>query len=132
IGGTVAGVLLSFAIPTLQGQESNVAGGLWSLFGAAAGFAALWLVVRLGKMAFGKKRLIFEEAEPLSWTRRGDEADFIVGEEKMLWSDFFYRGNEQVHLQCAWLEIDGERFEHVAARFECDWLHVAERHWELV
>ena len=132
IGGTVAGVLLSFAIPTLQGEESNVAGGLWSLVGAAVGFGTLWMVVWLGKMAFGKKRLVFDKAEALSWTRREEEADFIVGEEKMLWSDFFYRGNEQVLLQCAWIEIDGERFENVAVRCECDWLHLAERHWELV
>ena len=132
IGGTVAGVLLSFAIPTLQGQESNVAGGLWSLVGAGAGFGALWLVVQLGKMAFGKKRLTYEKPTPFTWTRRDQEADFIVGEDAMLWSDFFYRGNEQVLMQCAWLEIDGERFENAAVRCECEWLHLGERKWELV
>ena len=132
IGGTVAGVLLSFAIPTLQGQTTNVAGGLWSLAGAGAGFAALWLVVQLGKMAFGKKRLTYEKATPFTWTRRDQEADLIVGEEAMLWSDFFYRGNEQVLMQCAWLEIDGERFENAAVRCECEWLHLGGRKWELV
>ena len=132
IGGTVAGVLLSFAIPTLHGQESNVAGGLWSLVGAGVGFAALWLVVQLGKMAFGKKRLTYDKPTPFTWTRRDQEADFVVGEEAMLWSDFFYRGNEQVLMQCAWLEIDGERFENAAVRCECEWLHLGTRKWELV
>ncbi len=41
-------------------------------------------------------------------------------------------GNEQLHLQCPWIEIDGKRFENVAVRCECDWLHSAERKWELV
>ncbi len=132
IGGTVAGVLLSFAIPTLQGQTTNLAGGLWSLVGAGAGFAALWLVVQFGKMAFGKKRLTFDKAEPLSWIRRDQEADFVVGDEKMLWSDFFYRGNEQVLMDCIWIEIDGERFENSPVRCECEWLHLGERKWELV
>ena len=132
IGGTVAGVLLSFAIPTLQGQASNVAGGLWSLAGAGAGFGALWLVVQLGKMAFGKKRLIYDKPTPFTWTRRDQEADFIVGDDAMLWSDFFYRGNEQVLMQCTWIEIDGERFENAAVRCECEWLHLGERKWELV
>jgi leader peptidase (prepilin peptidase) / N-methyltransferase len=132
IGGTVAGVLLSFAIPTLQGQESNVAGGLWSLVGAGVGFGALWLVVQLGKMAFGKKKLSYEKPTPFTWTRRDQEADFIVGDEQMLWSDFFYRGNEQVLMQCTWIEIDGERFENAAVRCECEWLHLGDRKWELV
>jgi len=132
IGGTVAGVLLSFAIPTLHNQESNLAGGIWSLVGAGVGFGALWLVTRLGKLAFGRKRLVFEKAAPLSWIRRGEEADFVVGDEKMLWSDFFYRGNEQVLLTCTAIDIDGQRFENAAVRCECDWLHLGERKWELV
>jgi len=132
IGGTVAGVLLSFALPALQGQEAHLAGGGWSLLGAGVGFGALWLVTRLGKMAFGKKRLTFEKGAKLSWIRRGEEADFTVGEEAMLWSDFFYRGNEQLFLQGTWIAIDGERFENVAVRCECDWLHIGERKWELI
>src|SRR5688572_8271136 len=55
IGGTVAGVLLSFAMPLLQGQPTNLGGGLWSLVGAGVGFGALWLVVQGGKLAFGRK-----------------------------------------------------------------------------
>jgi leader peptidase (prepilin peptidase)/N-methyltransferase len=132
IGGTVAGIVFSFAVPLMQGQESHFAGLLWSAVGAAVGYAALWLVTRLGKMAFGKKRLSFDKAAALSWIRRGEEADFAVGEEQMLWSDFFYRGNEQLHLQCTWIEIDGDRFENVAVRCECDWLHIGEDKWELV
>ena len=132
LGGAAAGVLLSFAIPTLHDQDSRLFGGLWSLFGAGVGYAALWLVVQLGKLAFGKKRSVFEKAAPFTWIRRGEEADFTVGEEKMLWSDFFYRGSEQVLIQCAWLEIDGERFENAAIRLECDWLHLDKRKWELV
>ena len=132
IGGTVVGVLLSFAIPTLHDQTSNLMGGIWSLVGAGVGFGALWLVTRLGKMAFGRKRLVFEKAEPLSWIRHDQEADMIVGEEKMLWSEFFYRGNEQILMSCPWLEIDGERFEKAEVRCECDWLHLGGRKWELV
>ncbi len=132
IGGTVAGVLLSFAIPTMYGVESNLLSGLWSLVGAGVGFGALWLVVELGKLAFGKKKLKFDQPTPFTWTRRDREADFIVGEEAMLWSDFFYRGTEQVFLECAWLEIDGERFKNAAVRCECEWLHLEGRKWELV
>lgn len=132
LGGAAAGILLSFAIPEMQDQSSNLLSFLWSLGGAGVGYGLLWLVVQLGKMAFGKKRLTFDKGAPLSWVRRGEEADFSVGEDKMLWSEFFYRGNEQLLLNCTWLEIDGERFENVEVRCECDWLHLGQRKWELV
>ena len=132
IGGTVAGVLLSFAIPTLHGQTANLAGGLWALVGAGAGYGALWLVVHLGKMAFGKKRLTYDQPAAFTWTRRDQEADFVVGADAMLWSDFFFRGNEQIFMQCIWIEIDGERFENTPVRCACEWLHLGSRKWELV
>ena len=132
IGGVLLGVLLSFAIPTMQDQESNLMAGIWSLVGAGVGFAALWLVVRFGKVLFGKKRLKFTKAAAFIWVRHDQEADFTVGEDKMLWSDFFYRGNEQVLMDCSWLEIDGERFENSAIRMECEWLHLGGKRWELV
>lgn len=131
IGGTVAGVMLSFAIPTLHGQTENLAGGLRALVGAGAGYGALWLVVQLGKMAFGKKRLTYRQPTPFTWTRRDQEADFAIGEDRMLWSDFFFRGNEQILMQCHWIEIDDERFENAAVRCECEWLHLGSRKWEL-
>lgn len=131
-GGTVAGVLLSIAMPLMHNANTPIMGGVEALIGAAAGFGALWLVVQLGKMAFGRKRLRFEKDTAFSWIRDDQEAEFIVGEEKMLWSEFFYRGTEQVLLDCAWLEIDGQRFENASVRCECDWLHLGDRKWELV
>ena len=66
-GGAVAGVLLSLAIPTLQGTDQNLLGGAWALAGAALGYGLLWAVVELGKKAFGKKRLKFAPAEKFTW-----------------------------------------------------------------
>jgi leader peptidase (prepilin peptidase)/N-methyltransferase len=131
-GGAAAGLLLSFAIPTLHGQESAIFGGVWSLVGAAVGYFALWGVVELGKIAFGKKRVAFEKPEPFTWVRRDQEADFTVGEEKMLWSDFFVRGNEKLLMTCTGLEIDGQPYKDAALNFTCDWLEFDGRRIELV
>ena len=49
----------------------------------------------------------------------------------MLWSEFFARGNERLLMECAVLEIDGERHEKVSAVWTLDWLEVGERRWEL-
>ena len=131
-GGAVAGLLLSVAMPSLHGQTSPLLGGAWSLAGAAVGYFALWGVVEAGKLAFGKKKLTFGKPEPFAWTRRDQEADFVVGEEKMLWSDFFARGNEQLHMTCPEIEIDGRRTENAQLKFTCDWLEFAGQRLELV
>jgi leader peptidase (prepilin peptidase)/N-methyltransferase len=130
-GGAAAGILFSLAIPQLHGESSWLLGGAWALVGAVAGWALLRTVVELGKMAFGKKRLAFEKPEPFRWVRKGQDADFSVGQEEFLWSDFFARGNEQLFLECRVAEIDGERFENVSLRFTLDWVHHGERKWEL-
>ncbi len=123
-GGTVAGIVLSFAIPLLM-QDSLPAGfddthlwsGLWSLLGAAAGFATLWCVVELGKKAFGKKRLRFEPAQNFTWTRDGDDADLVIDDEKFRWSELFARESDLLVMQCGRVEIDGKAEQETALRF---------------
>jgi leader peptidase (prepilin peptidase)/N-methyltransferase len=131
IGGTVVGVVLSFAIPKMMGETSPLMGGLWSLIGAAAGFALLYAVVELGKLAFGKKRLAFDKPQAFRWVRREDEADLEVGEDKTPWMDLFYRETDRMLAKMPWIEVDGERFENVVPEFKYEWLHIGERKWEL-
>jgi len=130
-GGAIAGVLLSVAIPTLHGADTAVPGGLRALLGGAVGYFSLWGVVELGKLCFGKKRVTFEPPAPFTWVRREQEADFTVGEEKMLWSDFFVRGNEQLVMHCPEVEIDGQRHAAGTLHFTCDWLALGDRRIEL-
>lgn len=130
-GGAVAGVLLSLAIPTLHGTDSHLLGAGWALAGAAGGYAVLWLVVELGKKAFGKKKLRFAQPEPFEWVRKGLDADLTVGKDQMLWSDFFARGNEQLLMSYEWIEIDGKRLGKGEGRYTLDWLEVGTEKWKL-
>ena len=81
IGGTIAGVLASLALPALMEQTSRLRALSWSLGAAALGYASLWLVLEGGKKAFGKKRIRLEAPTPFSWVRENDDAEFVVGEE---------------------------------------------------
>ncbi len=110
-GGAAAGVLLSIAIPSLQGETSHFFGGLWSIIGAAAGYALLWIVVELGKKAFGKKAYAIQEPVDFSWIRRpvktpegGDEsdADLIVGD--ISWKEL-PRPSWGERMKESWLDI---------------------------
>jgi leader peptidase (prepilin peptidase)/N-methyltransferase len=132
-GGVVAGILLSLAVPLMhqQADGSPLLAGGWAIVGAVAGYGLLWAVVELGKKAFGKKRLQFDKPEPFTWTRHGQDADLLVGEEKMLWSDFFARGNEKVLMKVTHIEVGNERFEAQDVWWSLDFLHVGERQWKL-
>lgn len=137
-GGAVAGILLSFALPLLMESslpenlaDSNLWSGVWSILGAAAGFATLWCVVELGKKAFGKKKIVVNPAEKFTWTRDGDDADLQVGEEKMRWSELFSRETDQLLMQCGRVEIDDDFFENVAVKFFYNRLLIGDREFAL-
>ncbi len=131
-GGAVAGILLSLAMPAMMGVSSRLEAGLWALAGAATGYFLLWGVVELGKKAFGKKRIVFEKTTPFNWTRKGQDADFIVGEETQLWSEFFSRDSDRLLMQTTGAQIDGESFENALLEFHFDRLEIAGKKWELI
>ena len=120
LGGTAAGLLFSFLIPGLMGQESHWMGLLWSAVGAGAGYLLLWGVVEGGKLVFGKKTLKFDPPAEFRWTRQGEEAEFAVDEEKMLWSDIFSREKDQIVMETEAPHADDQPLEETTLRFFYD------------
>ena len=108
LGGTAAGLLCAILVPQLMGESVWWRGGLDSLLGAAAGYFLLWGVVELGKMAFGKRRLEYSEPLLLELVGRDDGVFLMLGEEKIVLADLYYRETDQVKAVCLWLEICGE------------------------
>ena len=106
LGGVAAGVLACLAVPALMMTDTRWIALLTSLGSAALGYGVLWLVLEGGKLAFGKKRIQLDAPTPFTWTRTGDDADFVVGDEKGLWSDHFARESDQLILQCDAAVID--------------------------
>lgn len=70
LGGLAAGILFSATFPQLHlsaemlAERGPLMGRVWStgwaLLGAAAGYALLWAVVHLGKIAFGRRKQEFD------------------------------------------------------------------------
>jgi leader peptidase (prepilin peptidase) / N-methyltransferase len=106
IGGTIAGIVASFVVPELMNADSRLAAVVRSVLAAALGYVILWIVLEGGKIAFGKKRVKLDGPTPFSWTRHGDDADFVVGEERSLWSDYFAREKDRLLLHCDECKID--------------------------
>ena len=106
VGGTVAGVLLSFALPEMMGVDSHRAGLLWSAIGAVTGYGLLWAVVEAGKLAFGKRKLTFDPPVAFQWTRHEDDAEFQVGDDTLRWSEIFSRENDRLLMEAGEVRID--------------------------
>ena len=106
LGGVAVGVLACLIVPELMGTFERGRALLTSIGSAALGYGLLWLVLEGGKLAFGKKRIRLDAPTPFQWTRTGEDADFVVGDEKGLWSDHFARESDQLILECDSVIID--------------------------
>ena len=124
LGGAVAGVLFSAAIPVLHQETSHLQGVLMSLLGAAAGFGLLWLVSVLGKMAFGKKTLEWTEPRAFTWKIEGERAKMTIGGEEMWWDELFSTEKDWLVMDCARLEVDGKTFENIEVRSQYERLEI--------
>lgn len=118
-GGTAAGILLSLALPAMMQTSSRLEALGLSVAGAALGYGLLWLIVELGKLAFGKKRHAFPEPEKFSIFQDGEQIFLSVGEEKLPWEEIFSRESDTLVLECEKAligdrELDGQtlRFHH--------------------
>ncbi len=134
IGGTVAGVLLSLAMPQLMGEESHAMGLVWSLVGAGVGYAILRGVVEGGKLAFGRKRVVLPEAVDFVWQRAGEhDAEMIIGGERELWSEYFNpdRPKDELVLHCDRLTLAGQTYTDVVLRCFWDRLVLAQQSYEV-
>ena len=125
IGGTVAGVLASLAVPELMNTDSRVAAVTRSILAAALGYLTLWIVLEAGKVAFGRKRIRLDVPTPFLWKRQGEDADFAVGDERNLWSDYFARETDRLLLHCNEAKIDHRVFNDVTLEFHYNRVGVA-------
>jgi leader peptidase (prepilin peptidase)/N-methyltransferase len=75
------------------------------------------MVLEAGKFAFGKKRIRFDTPTSFTWTRRGEDADLLVGEERSLWSDYFARENDRLVLYCDEAKIDHRTYGDATLEF---------------
>ena len=120
IGGTVAGVVASFIVPELMNTPFRGRALLTAALSAVLGYVVLWIVLEAGKKVFGKKRVRLEAAVPFTWTRKGDDADFVVGEEQGLWSDYFARESDQLIVHCDQVAVGDRELGAADLRFHYD------------
>lgn len=126
IGGAVVGVFSAWWVPSLVGQEVHTNGLLVSLASAALGLGGLWLVVELGKLAFGRKKFVFakEEAWEVSQPDENEPPVVVFGEQKYEWADLFTRASDRMVVSCSALQVNDRSFGVVTAELWMEKLKV--------
>ena len=113
IGGTIAGLVFSAGLPWMHGEttfgvQENIRSLAWSAVGAGGGFALLWLVSWLGKLAFGRKKLVFEKPVPFVWKLEGERAKLTADGTDYWWDELFGSEKDTLAMQCERFEIEGK------------------------
>ncbi len=117
IGGTIAGIIASLAVPELMQTDSRLAAVIRSVLAAALAYLTLWIVLEAGKIAFGRKTVRLDTPTPFNWRREGEDASFDVGEEHSVWSEYFARESDRLILKCDEAMIDHRQFGAVTLEF---------------
>ncbi|OYW73359.1 MAG: prepilin peptidase [Verrucomicrobia bacterium 12-59-8] len=128
IGGTVLGVLASWWVPALMVETTHTRGVLISLASAALGLGGLWMVVELGKLAFGRKKFVFAKEESWEVTQPNENEPPVVtfGENKYDWADLFMRATDRMVVSCNSLQVNDRSFGAVTAELWMEKLKVRE------
>jgi len=131
LGGIITGVVASFLLPALMKSDRRLTAVLISILAAALGYGLLWVVLEAGKAVFGKKRIQLDKPTLFTWKREGQDAEFVVGEERGLWSDYFAREKDLLILHCDEAELDGRQLRDETLRFHYDRLMIENETFEL-
>ncbi len=115
-GGTVIGIVLSGILPEMMQTDSRLYALALSFLSALLGFGMLWLIVELGKLAFGKKKHVFDTEESFTWKRDGDTASITIGGETLTWDEVFYRPSDELVLICPSATIGERKLEKCTLR----------------
>ena len=115
IGGTVAGLVFATWVPAMVGESVWHRGLMMSAISGALGLGGLWLVVELGKLAFGRLKFEFEKPEMWSVTQPDENEPPVVkvGGETHDWVDLFGRASDRLLIDCATVKVNDQEWSEV-------------------
>ena len=92
LGGVVAGFFCSFFVPEIHGTEVRAEAMEASFWGIAFGGGVVYVIVRVGKLLFGRRRIELREDSTIVF---GEESLFLPQQE-IRYEEIFYRRSDTV------------------------------------
>ena len=108
LGGVVLGLGASLFLPELMGTSSRGMALLISFTSAAVGYFLLWGILELGKIAFGRKHLHWDQPHFFELLKKEGELLIHFEEEFIPLTEILNRSSDRIIATAAWLELAGE------------------------
>jgi len=112
LGGMGAGVLCSVAVPALQGEKWYLPALLQSLVGLAVGGGVVYLILRGGKLLFGKHQRDLPPGTRVIFT----ETSLVLPDEEIPYEELFYRKTDFIEFEAKTLELVDRGYKNVTVR----------------
>ena len=101
IGGMVVGLIISFLVPSLHGEQSLTGALLKSLLGIGVGFGIVYAIVRLGKLMFGRQRIELPADTRIIFS----ETAVHLPDKDVPYDELFYRQSDVIVMNARTLEL---------------------------
>jgi leader peptidase (prepilin peptidase)/N-methyltransferase len=101
IGGIVAGFFLSILVPEMHGETERALSLKASFLGIAVGGGLVYLILRGGKLAFGKEKIELAPESRIIFT----ETALQLPDKELKYEEIFYRKTDYVRLHGKTIEL---------------------------
>jgi leader peptidase (prepilin peptidase)/N-methyltransferase len=112
IGGIVVGFLFSFLVPKLHGTYSPTQSLVRSILGIVVGGGLIYLVLRGGKLAFGRQKIEWPSLSKIIFT----ETALVLPGQEIRYEELFYRKSDVIKLDASTAELSDRCYRNVAVR----------------
>ena len=125
MGGMVLGFICSFFLPQLHGEVSVPASLKQSLIGMAVGAGLIYLIVRLGKLAFGRHKVSLPAETKIVFTETGVQ----LPDRAVPYEEIFYRQSDTILLKARTVELVDRCYKDVVVRLSPSKLRIEEEEY---
>jgi leader peptidase (prepilin peptidase)/N-methyltransferase len=122
IGGMIAGVLCSLAVPALHDTASHALALLRSFIGMAAGAGVVYLVLRAGKLMFGRENIELPPDTRIVFTETG----VVLPDKELTFEDLFYRKSDVITIEAKLVEVIDRCYRNISVRLMPEKLFLGE------
>jgi leader peptidase (prepilin peptidase)/N-methyltransferase len=122
IGGMVVGFLCSFFLPALHHVASVEASLKQSLLGMGVGAGLIYLILRLGKLVFGKHKVALPAETRIVFT----ETAVLLPDQAIPYEELFYRQSDSILLRARTVELVDRCYKNVVVRLSPALLQIDE------
>lgn len=126
IGGMVAGFLCSFLLPQMHGAISPSDSLKQSLLGILCGGGLIYLIVRGGKLVFGRKRFSLPADTRIVFT----ETAVVLPDKVIPYEEVFYRKSDTIVMHARTVELVDRCYKDVRVRLTPSRLQIDEEQFD--